>query len=183
MTAVYVTHDQAEAMALANRVAVMDRGRVVQYAPPIELYRRPATTFVADFVGNPPMNLIPVAVHQQDGQLLARADGLSLAPLPITDPLGKAVARGSNLTLGIRPEHLAIGDRQATNWIEGRLFANENMGPESLVTLLLTDERRITARLFTDDHLALDGDVTFTFSPGDLALFDGEGNRIPAGDE
>src|SRR3569833_4511511 len=60
MTAVYVTHDQAEAMALAPRIAVMDRGRIVQYAPPIDIYRRPATTFVASFVGNPPMNLVPV---------------------------------------------------------------------------------------------------------------------------
>ena len=58
MTAVYVTHDQAEAMALATRIAVMDKGRIVQYAPPIEIYRRPATTFVANFVGNPPMNLL-----------------------------------------------------------------------------------------------------------------------------
>ena len=71
MTAVYVTHDQAEAMALATRIAVMDKGRIVQFAPPIEIYRRPATTFVANFVGNPPMNIVPVEATIEGGRLHA----------------------------------------------------------------------------------------------------------------
>ena len=79
MTAVYVTHDQAEAMALATRIAVMDQGRIVQYASPIEIYRRPAATFVASFVGNPPMNLIAVEAAQADA-------GCSSAPTVSSSP-------------------------------------------------------------------------------------------------
>ena len=104
MTAVYVTHDQAEAMALATRVAVMDKGRIVQYAPPIEIYRRPATTFVANFVGNPPMNLLPVQARVEDGRLhLTRRRPRRSGRCRCR----RAAARsaGQHLTLGVRPEH------------------------------------------------------------------------------
>ena len=178
MTAVYVTHDQAEAMALANRVAVMDRGRIVQYAPPLDLYRRPATTFVADFIGNPPMNLIPAEAHREGGKLLVRADGLSLSPLPLTEPLAAALAHGNNLTVGVRPEHLSIGQVDSVNRVDGLPFANENMGPESLVTIAIADERRVTARLFTDEHVRLDERVSLAFKPADVTLFDARGVRI-----
>ncbi|MHA6297053.1 ABC transporter ATP-binding protein [Devosia sp. CAU 1758] len=180
MTAVYVTHDQAEAMALATRIAVMDQGRIVQYASPIEMYRRPATTFVANFVGNPPMNLVEVEGVQGDGKLQLSADGLTIAPLPMTDAIGKALSGGNRLTLGVRPEHLAIAADGAANTVTAPLFANENMGPESLVTLDRGDNARITARIFTDDHLNVDKTVTLSFSGQHVHLFDGAGKRIPA---
>src|SRR5690606_5624449 len=92
MTAVYVTHDQAEAMALATRIAVMDHGRIVQFASPIEIYRRPATTFVANFVGNPPMNLVEVTGAQIDGRLSLKGEDIAIESLPMTDAIGKALA-------------------------------------------------------------------------------------------
>ncbi|KFC66963.1 SN-glycerol-3-phosphate transport ATP-binding protein UgpC [Devosia sp. LC5] len=180
MTAVYVTHDQAEAMALATRIAVMDQGRIVQYAPPIEIYRRPATTFVANFVGNPPMNLVPVEATHGDGQLQLKADGLTLSPLPMSSGIAAALANSKSLTLGIRPEHLAIAEPGTGNAISGTLFANENMGPESLVTIERPDASRLTARIFTDDHIALTDAVTLGFSPEHIHLFDSTGARIPA---
>ncbi len=180
MTAVYVTHDQAEAMALATRIAVMDQGKIVQYASPIEIYRRPATTFVANFVGNPPMNLVTVEAAQGDGRLRLSADGLALAGLPMSDGVGRALAAGKTLTLGIRPEHLTIAAAGAANTISGKLFANENMGPESLVTIERPDASRVTARIFTDDHLELGETVTLGFSADHVHLFDGAGARIPA---
>ena len=183
MTAVYVTHDQAEAMALATRIAVMDQGQIVQYASPIEIYRRPATTFVANFVGNPPMNLIEVEGSQGDGQLQLKAEGLTLAGLPMTDAIGKALANGGKLTLGVRPEHLDIATPGAANTITAPLFANENMGPESLVTIDRGDSARVTARIFTDEHLTLDETVTLSFSAEHVHLFDGHGKRIPAAGE
>ncbi|WDR01311.1 ABC transporter ATP-binding protein [Devosia algicola] len=178
MTAVYVTHDQAEAMALATRIAVMDQGRIVQYDSPIEIYRRPATTFVANFVGNPPMNLVPVEATQGDGQLKLSADGLTLGGLPMSADIATALAAGKTLTLGIRPEHLAIAETGALNTLNGELFANENMGPESLVTIERQDGSRVTARIFTDDHIALDKSVTLGFSREHVHLFDNTGNRI-----
>jgi len=183
MTAVYVTHDQAEAMALATRIAVMDQGKIVQYAPPIEIYRRPATTFVANFVGNPPMNLVPVEAVQGDGQLRLSADDLVLGGLAMSSGIGTALGAGKTLTLGIRPEHLAIAEPGASNTISGKLFANENMGPESLVTIERPDGSRVTARIFTDDHIALDEAVTLSFSSEHVQLFDGAGNRIAADGE
>jgi multiple sugar transport system ATP-binding protein len=179
MTAVYVTHDQAEAMALATRIAVMDRGKIVQYAPPIEIYRRPATTFVANFVGNPPMNLVPVEATVEAEQLQLRAHGLIVRGLPLTAGVKAALSKGTSLTLGVRPEHLALGSISDANSISGKLFANENMGPESLVTFERADQSRITARIFADDHVAVDDNVTFTFSPDHVTLFDDSGFRIP----
>ncbi|WEJ34266.1 ABC transporter ATP-binding protein [Devosia sp. SD17-2] len=183
MTAVYVTHDQAEAMALATRIAVMDQGKIVQFASPIEIYRRPATTFVANFVGNPPMNLVTVTGTQGDGKLQLKADGLTIAPLPMTDSIGKALATSENLTLGIRPEHLGIAAPGAPNTITAPLFANENMGPESLVTIDRGDSIRLTARIFTDDHLDIADIVTLSFSAEHIHLFDHHGNRIPGAGE
>ena len=180
MTAVYVTHDQAEAMALATRIAVMDQGHIVQFASPIEIYRRPATTFVANFVGNPPMNLVEVEGAQIEGKLALKAEGLTIAALAMTDAIGKALAASGKLTLGVRPEHLGIAQTGATNTITAPLFANENMGPESLVTIDRGDSARVTARIFTDDHLDLSKVVTLGFSTEHVHLFDSTGKRIPA---
>jgi multiple sugar transport system ATP-binding protein len=179
MTAVYVTHDQAEAMALATRIAVMDNGKIVQYAPPIEIYRRPATTFVANFVGNPPMNLVEVEAMIEDGKLQLRAHGLIVRDLPVSTGVQDALSRSKTLTLGVRPEHLSIGSITDPNTISGKLFANENMGPESLVTFERHDASRITARLFIDDHVDAQEHVSFSFKPEHVHLFDATGARIP----
>ena len=154
MTAVYVTHDQAEAMALATRIAVMDKGRIVQYAPPIEIYRRPATTFVANFVGNPPMNLLPVEAHDRGRPAAASAPtACTSQALPVPTAAGSLAgqapdprrpARASRRSASAGPEHH-----------RGKLFANENMGPEKLVTLERPDAARFTARIFTDELIAL----------------------------
>ncbi|QMV01983.1 ATP-binding cassette domain-containing protein [Devosia sp. D6-9] len=183
MTAVYVTHDQAEAMALATRIAVMDKGHIVQYAPPIEIYHRPATTFVANFVGNPPMNLVPAEGMIENGALQLRAHGLSARELPMSRGIAKALERGKTLTLGVRPEHLSIGAITDANTISGKLFANENMGPEKLVTFERHDGGRVTARIFTDDLVDVGDTVTFAFEARHAHVFDGDGLRIPMDDE
>jgi ABC-type sugar transport system ATPase subunit len=183
MTAVYVTHDQAEAMALATRIAVMDRGRIVQFAPPVEIYRRPATTFVANFVGNPPMNLVPVEATIEGDALQLRAHGLIVRDLPHSSAIRDAVTKSPKLTLGVRPEHLSLGGMENANTISGKLFANENMGPESLVTFERQDGGRVTARIFTDDHVDAADMVSVTFAPQHIHLFDAAGLRIPVDGE
>ncbi|MBB4278728.1 ABC transporter ATP-binding protein [Rhizobium mongolense] len=178
MTAVYVTHDQAEAMALATRIAVMDKGRIVQFAPPIEIYRRPATTFVANFVGNPPMNLVPVEAMVAEDILKLRAEGLTVDGLAVSAAIARA-ADAKTMTLGIRPEHLRIARPGDANVISGMLFANENMGPESLVTMERQDSGRVTARIFTDDEIKVDNRVALSFDTANVTLFDATGARIP----
>ncbi|KGM34342.1 TOBE domain-containing protein, partial [Inquilinus limosus] len=87
------------------------------------------------------------------------------------------------LTLGIRPEHLRIAHDGAGWRLSGELFANEGMGPESLVTILLPGDRRVTARIFGDEPLQLDRTVRLGFRAEDLALFDADGRRIPGARE
>src|SRR5688572_14631283 len=106
-TTVYVTHDQVEAMTLADRVVVMNQGRIEQVGSPNELYHRPATRFVASFIGSPAMNFVPCELEESDGRLAVRLTGDLTFPVPAertaryTPHAGKA-----SLILGLRPEHI-----------------------------------------------------------------------------
>ena len=133
-TTLYVTHDQAEAMTLGDRVAVLDRGRLQQVAPPQELYERPANTFVAGFIGNPPMNLFPARL------IAAAAGGLGLRLGEQTLPLelSPAVADrwrtwlDTSLTAGIRPEHLRLAEDHEEG-LQTTVSDAEYLGHETLL--------------------------------------------------
>src|SRR6476661_4239843 len=106
-TAIYVTHDQVEAMTLGDRVVVMKDGRVQQVGEPLELYGRPANKFVASFIGSPAMNFVDVSIGSDNGSLWAESDDLRVkVPAPIVPRLGGYV--GKDVTLGVRPEDLRI---------------------------------------------------------------------------
>jgi multiple sugar transport system ATP-binding protein len=130
-TSVYVTHDQAEALALGERVAVLDRGRVAQVGPPEEVYAHPATAAVAAFVGTPPMNLLDAVV--EDGELRA-------GPVRLPLPPGAGVAAGERVTAGVRAEHLLLTDGDAAH-----VELVERAGHEHLVHLR-AGGRRLLAR-------------------------------------
>jgi len=105
-TSIYVTHDQIEAMTLADRVAVFNAGRIEQVGDPVSLYERPENLFVAGFIGSPAMNLIDTVVTRRDGQTVVEiAPGWRVALNPA---VAVAVAAGERVTLGIRPEHLSL---------------------------------------------------------------------------
>ena len=123
VTSLFVTHDQVEAMTLAERMIVMNAGRMEQIGTPDEVYHRPATTFVAGFIGSPPMNLLR-GVAEGTGF----TSGGQLLPLPTTAP------RPGELVLGIRPEHVELGrDLSAAAWPPARAEALEMLGAERLV--------------------------------------------------
>src|SRR5512144_1397414 len=104
-TAIYVTHDQVEAMTLGDRVVVMRDGRVQQVGDPMELYNSPANRFVAGFIGSPAMNFAPVRIVAEKDGLWVIGDGIRLkVPMPLTNRLGPYA--GSDVTMGIRPEDL-----------------------------------------------------------------------------
>src|SRR5438552_5601014 len=106
-TAIYVTHDQVEAMTLGDRVVVMKDGLVQQVGAPLALYERPANRFVAGFIGSPAMNFIPVPIQGSDSSLTAQGTGIRLAIPPVNaSQLGPY--KGQRVTLGIRPEPLRI---------------------------------------------------------------------------
>ena len=109
-TMVYVTHDQIEAMTMADRIVIMDRGEVQQIGSPKEVYNDPVNTFVATFIGSPAMTLVPAELVEEAGRVVARGDGFAL---PLPDRL-QGVARGlaqRGVTLGLRPEHFAAEAR------------------------------------------------------------------------
>ncbi|HUP05994.1 MAG TPA: sn-glycerol-3-phosphate import ATP-binding protein UgpC [Caldimonas sp.] len=121
VTSLFVTHDQVEAMTLAQRMIVMNAGRMEQIGTPDEVYHRPATTFVAGFIGSPPMNL-----------LRGRAEGTRFALGDQTLALPRAAPRTGEIVLGVRPEHLAVARAGAPAW-SMRVDALEMLGAERLV--------------------------------------------------
>ncbi|NUT20811.1 MAG: ABC transporter ATP-binding protein [Hamadaea sp.] len=127
VTTVFVTHDQAEALALADRIAVMQGGRIRQVGTPVEVFRRPANTFVAGFIGSTPMNLIPATVR--DGGI-----DVAGAVLPIPETAGE-VTPGESITYGVRPEYLDYSPAERAGALSGEVVVVENLGSSSLVSL------------------------------------------------
>ena len=122
-TTIYVTHDQVEAMSLADRIAVMWGGEIVQYDVPIKVYQEPETTFVGGFIGSPPMNFLDVEVVRANGQAVGRL-GEGRVPLPETDR--------ERLRLGVRPEDLQVVPEPAGDGVfltQSRLWSRS--GPTS----------------------------------------------------
>jgi multiple sugar transport system ATP-binding protein len=140
-TTVYVTHDQVEAMTLADRVVVMNKGRIEQIGTPNDLYHKPATRFVAGFIGSPAMNFLPCRLEEVSGQLNLRLTDRLSFPLPLAKAARyQKVARDEKLLLGIRPEHLTEASGHAAPGIEPFetvLDVTEPMGMETLVYFTL----------------------------------------------
>jgi multiple sugar transport system ATP-binding protein len=136
-TTVYVTHDQIEAMTLADRVVVMNRGRIEQIGPPNELYHAPRTRFVAGFIGSPAMNFLPCRLEQADGGLRVRLSReLALPVPPARAERYRAHVGRDGLTFGLRPEHLTEdrGDGGAqAGAIDAMIEVAEPLGMETLV--------------------------------------------------
>jgi multiple sugar transport system ATP-binding protein len=136
-TTVYVTHDQVEAMTLADRVVVMNKGRIEQIGTPNELYHKPATRFVAGFIGSPAMNFIPCRLEDAAGKLQIRlTDRIAFALPPARAARYNALPRNDKLVLGIRPEHLSESHAHLEPGVETFdtvLDVTEPMGMETLV--------------------------------------------------
>jgi multiple sugar transport system ATP-binding protein len=136
-TTVYVTHDQVEAMTLADRVVVMNKGRIEQIGTPNELYHKPATRFVAGFIGSPAMNFLPCRLEDTGGKLNIRVTDRLSFPVPAARAARyQNVPRDEKLLLGIRPEHLTEANGHAAPGVETFepvLDVTEPMGMETLV--------------------------------------------------
>nr|PZN68867.1 MAG: ABC transporter ATP-binding protein [Pseudomonadota bacterium] len=140
-TMIFVTHDQVEAMTLADRIVVLNAGRIEQVGTPMEIYRRPASLFVAGFVGTPRINLVPVEVAEAGGRALARLpDGTTIA----TQVDFAALARGAGLTLGVRPEAIRLVEPAAAA-LRGTVRVVERLGDRTHVHVALSDGTLLTA--------------------------------------
>ena len=164
-TTVYVTHDQHEAMAMADRIAVMNAGKVEQIGSPQEIYDRPASMFVADFIGSPPMNFLRFDAGVRSGDRAVSFHSVSIAVPEIqeTHPVGA-------LALGVRPEHIRFAD---TAPLRGRVFGAEYLGTTQIVTVD-TEQGQIKARLPSSAPVRVGETVGLTFRSERLSLFDAQ---------
>jgi multiple sugar transport system ATP-binding protein len=180
-TMIYVTHDQVEAMALGDRICVMHEGEIQQVADPLTLYNHPANTFVAGFIGTPPMNFFPGISRVRDGRAEFVADA-GVAP-GLVAPLGGAgrpapdLPAGRPLLLGIRPEALRVAAASGNGLIiEGTVLRAELMGSEVHLHLQ-AGENVLIARVDPAERPAAGAKVRLTFDPARAHCFDATTRR------
>jgi ABC-type sugar transport system ATPase subunit len=168
----YVTHDQLEAMTLSDLIAVMDHGVVQQYATPAEIYNRPANTFVAGFIGSPPMNFIDGA--RIGGGAVAIPAGDRVVPVAAS-----TLAPGADrpVRLGVRPQDVRLDAAGAPGTVSGEVTLVQLVGSEQLVDLELGGRARVTAEVKADVLVEQGARVGVSFDPARLHLFDAESGR------
>jgi ABC-type sugar transport system ATPase subunit len=175
ITSVYVTHDQAEAMALADQIVVMNAGRVMQVGAPIEVYRRPANTFVASFIGSPPMNLLPASVDGGARRVvLPTGEGLPFAEMTDAAADALAAADGTTITLGIRPEHIALAHEPSEHAIRAEHYVTQELGSETIV-LVRVGAVLLSVRVEPDSTDDLPDTVWLRFHPSRLFVYGADG--------
>ena len=170
-TFVYVTHDQAEAMTMADRIAVMQGGLIQQIGTPLEIYRRPANLFVAGFFGMPTMNLITGRMREADAPHF-QSENLDL-PLP-ADVVPRA-AMGRDVCLGVRSEHVLLGSQGAA----GDVQLTEPLGDETLVFFDYGGPSQLVAKYRGERTFKVGEAIVFDFDPKGVLVFDAEdGTRL-----
>jgi multiple sugar transport system ATP-binding protein len=167
-TTVYVTHDQAEAMTMGDRVAVMNQGRTQQLATPHDIYHKPDTVFVAGFLGSPPMNLITCTL--KEGGILQSSHFQLQLPASIAETV-KSRATDSNVVLGFRPEDVKLSNRPAGNAIETEVYMYEPLGSEIIADLKIGDNM-IKARTSPDMELKIGDRLWLTVEEDAIHIFD-----------
>ncbi len=166
-TMIYVTHDQIEALTLADRIAVMKGGVVQQLDDPLTIYNKPRNLFVAGFIGSPSMNFISGALGQKDGRPVFRSDALEI-PLDGYEP-GEALTPGREVVLGVRPEHIRIGGEGDGH--DATVDLEEPMGADSLVWLKASG-KPLSVRVESGKRYRAGDQVKLHFNAGMASLFD-----------
>ncbi len=171
-TAVYVTHDQLEALTMSTHIAVMQAGRLQQYAHPSQVYRMPANLFVADFIGNPKINMIEFEATALDGETRLRSKWFEMDNIP-TRVRGAVIA-------AFRPEDIHLALEPLPQGVEFKTYAVLPAGSEMMVTATRGD-LSVIIKETRDIEIEMDRSVWLTFDPRKLNLFDkASGNLIPA---
>jgi multiple sugar transport system ATP-binding protein len=164
-TTIYVTHDQHEAMSMADRIAVMNAGRIEQVGSPQEIYDRPASMFVADFIGSPPMNFLHC-----DGGIDAEARTVKLKDVSVSVPEINERSGSGAVVLGVRPEHIRFSDAAT---LRGRVFGAEYLGTTQIVTVV-TEQGTVKARVPSGMPVHVGETVGLAFRFSTLSLFDAQ---------
>jgi multiple sugar transport system ATP-binding protein len=185
-TMVYVTHDQVEAMTMASRIVVLNKGIIEQVGSPLELYRNPDNLFVAGFLGAPRMNFLNVIADEMSGRSI-RVSAPGLLPLMIELADGANIAKGTALTLGVRPENMSVVTAGSEHGaVEGRVRLVEHLGRETILYVDAGNLRtvasesgtgNITIQLSYVAPFKNDQPVALKLDPDELYLFSAEGGR------
>jgi multiple sugar transport system ATP-binding protein len=171
VTTIYVTHDQTEALTMANQVAVMKAGQIQQYDPPHKIYNRPANLFVAEFIGMPRINLIPATVTRDRGQSWLEMDEFKLQ-LHWHAPEGNVIA-------AIRPEDVRISLTSESQALEYKVYAVLPSGPELFIQARRGHQTLVT-REMRQLNLSMDQSVWINFNESTVNLYDEESGRLLA---
>ena len=165
-TFVYVTHDQLEAMTLSTKICLMKNGLLQQYANPLEVYRNPANTFTADFVGSPNINLLDFSLKNMT---LKNSDGLTFT----IEMLDKSIVKDQDVILGLRPEYVQISNEGS---VKGEIYSSLPSGMDTIVKVKIGSVQ-LNSVIFGDGDFNVGDKHPISF-PGTYNLFDKEGNRI-----
>jgi multiple sugar transport system ATP-binding protein len=168
-TTVYVTHDQLEAMSMADTIAIMNQGLIEQLGAPQEVYDRPASVFVADFIGSPAMNFLPF-----DGGYTAGACQVRLGDAVLAVPELREDAAAPALLYGVRPEHVRFA---ADSALRAEVLGSEYLGTSQIVTCRTAHGTTLRARVGTDVAAQRGDHVGLAFDAGQVSLFDAASGR------
>ena len=176
-TTIYVTHDQIEAMTLADRIVIMKDGYIQQVGTPYELYFKPVNLFVAGFIGEPPMNFIRATVH--NGCI-----DISGQKLDISKNLGskKAAYEGKDIYFGFRPEHITLGNVEGAHVLQAKVELTEMLGDNTNVYINIGQHNAIL-KVTPYETPEMDADITFSVPVENAYLFDAETEWVIAGEE
>ncbi|SFR19971.1 ABC transporter ATP-binding protein [Poseidonocella sedimentorum] len=165
---IYVTHDQVEAMTLADKIVVLKDGMVMQAGAPMDLYHEPANIFVAGFLGAPSMNFLDVTVHAVNDETVTISNA-SLDQIDVPHK-GRTFTAGQTATLGLRPQYLhpAMG---GAGKLHGTVILSERLGSETVIDLALADGSKIIAALAEDSILTPGAATNFDFDPNQAHIF------------
>jgi ABC-type sugar transport system ATPase subunit len=171
---IYVTHDQVEAMTLADRIVVLRAGIVEQVGTPMELYEQPDNLFVAGFIGSPAMNMVPCAFEKSGAGIVVRPDGHD--PIRVAADI-PASAAGTKGTLGVRPEHLGLADG-GQPLLKGKLEIVEHLGELTLLYVDCGFGEPIIAKLDGNVKIARGTEVALAAAPEMLHVFGADGRSF-----
>ncbi|MCW1300596.1 MAG: ABC transporter ATP-binding protein [Candidatus Parvarchaeota archaeon] len=176
-TTIYVTHDQSEAMALANRIVVMQNGIIQQVGSPKDIYDKPSNIFVASFVGNPPMNLLQATINSTQVKIGDQYLDIKESITNLRKPL-----QNGKVYLGIRPEHISIYHEDSKNdgpIVEGEIFVSEPLGFETIITVIVSDQQIKVIKFGGSKNLKPGEKIKLQFKKNKIYIFEFEtGYRI-----
>jgi multiple sugar transport system ATP-binding protein len=174
-TMIYVTHDQVEAMTMADKIVVLNAGRIEQVGAPLELYNKPVNLFVAGFIGSPKMNFLDGRIEEQDGSEALVSVAGSRVPLGRRLPGGTP---GEKITFGVRPEHMLAQAGAGVHLADVKVDLVENLGGETMLYAHTPDGQSLTLALDGQAKVAAGAAVAARIDPASCHIFNSEGRAL-----